>query len=389
MPNVSVIIPAYNQGHYLSGAIQSVLDQTYQDFEIIVVDDGSTDNTAEVAKSFSDTRVRYIYQKNGGLSAARNTGIRNSTGSYVTFLDSDDLFFPKHLDTLATMLNEKSDIGFVAGQTIPIDNEGNYLSEVPKSNTRELGDQFLLGNLLPVGSMMVRRCWLDKVGPFDESLRAYEDWELWLRLVRAGCQMTSVEQPVFQYRFHGEQMTRDGDRMRTATFAVLDKIYSDSATLPASWQNLRDQAYSYAHLRAAAHAYSAGTFANAKTELVEAVRLHPALCANNADLLAQQFARWADDPRTGNALHFLKRIYDNLPDSFTALKQRRRQELARMAMQLAYEAYDQGDLDTARSAISYAFYYQPRWLTNRGALSICAHSWLHLWKPKKSETEKR
>ncbi|NIW46854.1 MAG: glycosyltransferase, partial [Gammaproteobacteria bacterium] len=94
MSTVSVIIPAYNQGHYLGECVQSVLDQTYPDFEIIIVNDGSTDNTQRVAKSFSDPRIKYIYQENRGLSGARNTGIRNAIGTYVTYLDSDDLFLP-------------------------------------------------------------------------------------------------------------------------------------------------------------------------------------------------------------------------------------------------------------------------------------------------------
>jgi glycosyltransferase involved in cell wall biosynthesis len=118
---VSVIIPAYNQGHYLGEAIQSVLSQTYQDFEVLVIDDGSTDNTAEIARSFSDPRIQYIYQDNRGLSGARNTGIRHARGEYLTYLDSDDQFLPEKLELLTPNLKPTLELGLVAGQAIPID----------------------------------------------------------------------------------------------------------------------------------------------------------------------------------------------------------------------------------------------------------------------------
>ena len=100
MSKVSVIIPAYNQSHYLSEAVQSVLNQTYPDFEIIIVDDGSTDDTREVAHSYSDPRVRYIYQDNAGLSAARNTGIRHATGDIIVLMDSDGQHPPEEIPRL-------------------------------------------------------------------------------------------------------------------------------------------------------------------------------------------------------------------------------------------------------------------------------------------------
>ena len=98
--STSVIIPAYNQGRYLSAAIRSVLEQTLQDFEIIVVDDGSSDDTPAVAQAFDEPRVRYIYQENRGLSAARNTGIRQAQGRYLSYLDSDDWFLPRKLELI-------------------------------------------------------------------------------------------------------------------------------------------------------------------------------------------------------------------------------------------------------------------------------------------------
>jgi len=154
---VSVIIPAYNQGLYLKEAIQSVLDQTYPNFDLVIVDDGSTDDTAEVVHRFRDQRIRYIYQENRGLSAARNTGIQHSDGELLTFLDSDDLFFPDKLEVLVAELEQHPEVGFVAGQAVLIDEYGNPLGEVFNTPLPDDPARLLLWNPLHVCSVMVRR----------------------------------------------------------------------------------------------------------------------------------------------------------------------------------------------------------------------------------------
>ena len=113
MPVVSAIIPTYNFGRFLGEAIQSVLDQTFTDFELIVVDDGSTDDTREVVGSFNDSRIRYIYQENRGLPAARNTGIKASRGEYIAFLDSDDIWLTQNLELKVKSLDSHPDAGLV------------------------------------------------------------------------------------------------------------------------------------------------------------------------------------------------------------------------------------------------------------------------------------
>ncbi len=130
MPIVSVIIPAYNQASYLGAAIRSVLEQSHQDFELIVVDDGSTDETASVCGQFDDARIRYLYQDNAGLSAARNTGLHCCQGAYITFLDADDLFLPGKLRLLLDTMEADPSLGLVAGQAIPIDEDGRQIGKV-------------------------------------------------------------------------------------------------------------------------------------------------------------------------------------------------------------------------------------------------------------------
>ena len=238
MPKIAVIIPAYNQSQYLGQAIQSVLEQTFKDWEAIVVDDGSSDETRSVALSYPDARLHYVYQENRGLSAARNTGIRNTTAPYLSFLDSDDTVPTGKLAILLENLEAKPAVGLVAGQAIPIDEHGKQVGKIMDTPIPQDSEQLLLGNPLHVGSVLLRRSWQEKAGFFDESLRSYEDWDMWLRLGCLGCGMDYVNQPVSLYRFHTAQMTRIGGQMTTATFAVLDKLYSQPDLHPA-WKVLQ------------------------------------------------------------------------------------------------------------------------------------------------------
>ena len=374
MPTVSAIIPAYNQGHYLGKAIQSVLDQTFADFEIIVVDDGSTDDTRAVARSFADPRVRYVYQQNAGLSAARNTGIRYAEGSFLTFLDSDDLFLPEKLAILLAKFAAEPELGFCAGQAILIDENDHRIGEIFDKRLPADSVQLLLGNPLHVGSVMVRREWQERVGFFDETLRSYEDWDMWLRLALAGCRMGWVDKPVSLYRFHSNQMTGNGQQMTTATFAVLEKLFART-DLPPRWQAMRDRAYSHAHLRGAAQAYQAEDFAGAAEHLDSAVRLNPDLLADDAATLAEFIAGWANYAKTRDPLSYMEKVYAHLPDSLAVLRRRRNRDLAAEAIQMAFAAHVKNDAATAKMAASRAFHYQPKWLLNRGAVSVFVKSW--------------
>jgi len=373
MKKVSIIIPAYNQSHYLGEAIQSVLDQSYTELEIFVVDDGSTDDTPQVAQSFGDRRIHYLYQENRGLSAARNTGIRNSNGEYLSFLDSDDKFLPDKLAILVDELESHPEICLAAGQAILIDENGQSIGKpfdkpIP-SDLRKL----LIGNPLHVGSVILRRDCQERVGYFDEGLRSYEDWDMWLRLAKAGFQMRWVPRPVSYYRFHTAQMTRIGSQMTKATFAVLDHVFDDP-NLPESWEVLRPQAYSSAYLRAAAQAYLAKDYQQAREDLRQAVALNPELLTGDAHHLADHFLAWTDLPKVADPLIFLEDIFTNLPEEAAVLRRHRRQHLGSAAIQIAFGSYMSGDYRRTRSAVLYAIKNKPQWIMNRGVLSILMRS---------------
>ena len=375
MAKVSVIIPAYNQAGYLAKAIQSVLDQTWSDFEILVIDDGSTDDTREIAQAFRDERIRYIFQDNRGLSAARNTGIVHSTGTYISYLDADDQFLPEKLALLLEALENHPHFGFAAGQAIPVDEDNRPVGEIFNVPLPNESHNWLLGNPLHVGSVMIRRTWQEKAGFFDDTLRSYEDWDMWLRLARVACPMTWVPQPVSLYRFHQKQMTRLGRQMTEATFAVLDKHFADP-TLPESWTALHDQAYSNAHLRAAMQAYHAGEYSAAQSHILNACRLNHNLVAGEAEELAHRIAAFACSPKNPDPIQFLENIYNHLPDELAVLRQRKGMDIGQAAIEAGFRYYHSGEQVAARTAIIRAIRYQPGLLKNKGVWSVLSRTFL-------------
>ncbi|MFN5786662.1 MAG: glycosyltransferase family 2 protein [Flavobacteriia bacterium] len=182
MPFFSIILPTYNRAHFLPKAIESVLTQTFEDWEMIIVDDGSTDNTYEIVLSYNDPRVRYIYQENQERSAARNNGIDQATGDYICFLDSDDYYLPEKLHFYRESLESIIDTKSILYDGLKFANGGILTSTpIPVQNPEYSIFEFLLLN--PIGPLQVCiPATLLENQKFNPSLRIGEDIELWLRL---------------------------------------------------------------------------------------------------------------------------------------------------------------------------------------------------------------
>lgn len=178
----SIVIPTYNRADFISKAILSALAQTYLNYEIIVVDDGSSDNTEEVVRGIKSAKLTYIKKKNEERAVARNTGARLAKGEYITFFDSDDLLYPHHLQTAYDFIQQKQAPEFFhLGYDIKTP-EGNLIGKVDNLKGN-LNEQIIDGNILSCNGVFVRKNIIQK-HPFNEdrALSASEDWELWLRL---------------------------------------------------------------------------------------------------------------------------------------------------------------------------------------------------------------
>lgn len=225
--SVSGIIPSYNGARFLSEAIESVLAQTYREFEIIVVDDGSTDNSGEIARGYPGVRV--ISQENQGVAAARNTGLHESRGDFLVFLDADDRLLPNALEVGMNCLNAHPECGFVFGLARLIGADGApwpdrlqwqiKMAPYPEHFHYEV---LLSGRtLVPPCTAMFRRPVFESIGGFDTFLRRMQDYDIYLRIAQA-FPIFCHNQVIVEYRQHRQNLSRDISGMLEATLRVYD-----------------------------------------------------------------------------------------------------------------------------------------------------------------------
>ena len=232
MPLVSVIIPTHNRAHFLAGAINSVLDQSFKDLEIIVVDDCSTDDTGAVMESFSRGQIRYFrHDSERGGAAARNTGIHQSAGEYVAFLDDDDEWYPEKLGRqVSTLLASPAEVGGVYTGYFMVDrSDGQIRGQMVPTERGDLYETLLAGNCIgSTSSMLLRRSCFEKVGIFDERLPSFQDYDLWLRIARK-YQFDCIRQPLLKYFVHGEKIWTNPQALTQGLELMLRKYgYSTS-----------------------------------------------------------------------------------------------------------------------------------------------------------------
>lgn len=239
-PLVSVIIPAYNSAAYTVETVESVLAQTYRNFEVIVVDDGSTDHTREALAPYAD-RIHYLYKSNGGACSARNEGIRHAKGEYIACLDCDDLWLPDKLEYSLPVLEQNPDMGFVFSLCYTIDSVGKITGEV--HYTFELEQAYLgllMQNFVMAPTVVMRRSCLEQVGLFDESIFIPADWDLWLRLAHR-FRVGYVNRPLSKYRLASNYTLRHVEQFVRETEYVLKKQFRLAGDLSTRQRNQAQQ----------------------------------------------------------------------------------------------------------------------------------------------------
>lgn len=210
MSLVSVIIPAYNGEAYLEEAIASILAQTYTNYEIIVIDDGSTDRTAQIIQQFGD-RASFYQQRNQGVARARNQGLKVAKGDYIAFLDQDDFFYPHKLAEQVFLMEMQPNLGLVNSGWDIVNQEGKICSKVePWHNLPQLNSAALIiWKPVFLGAMLFRHYWLKKIAAFNPKLEQTPDVELVLRLAAVGCQGDWVKQTTVGYRQHDRNASKN------------------------------------------------------------------------------------------------------------------------------------------------------------------------------------
>jgi len=232
MPKVSVIVISYNMARLVTRAIQSIFSQTFRDYEILFVDDGSTDDTKQVVESFGD-RVRYFYQENAGLAAARNRGILASRGEYIAFLDSDDYWVPDKLEVQVAVLDKNPRVGLVHARALVVNEEGKPRGFMPvKRPGRTFREIIEVGAFFPVCSVMVRKECFIKAGICNADVVNVEDTDMWLRVARH-CDIYEVEGRHLSYYYREDsRKPRGGIRQYKSQVRLYRRILSSYEDIP-------------------------------------------------------------------------------------------------------------------------------------------------------------
>lgn len=231
---VDIIIPAYNAARYLAFALESVLAQDFEDWQAVLVDDGSTDTTPQIAAEFAPrfgSKLTYVRQENRGLPAARNTAIRSSNSEFLALLDSDDVWLPWRLSESVQALRSHPAAGLSYGGITLIDAEGkpgqSYTGDEKNASTRVSGAIYTREIHLPCPTVTFRRSCVEEVGFFDESMRATEDRDLWFRIALKH-EVTFIPKVISYYRVSPQSMSTDPDRMLIAQLQFIRKHYGET-----------------------------------------------------------------------------------------------------------------------------------------------------------------
>ncbi|MBA3691926.1 MAG: glycosyltransferase family 2 protein [Acidobacteria bacterium] len=247
MQKVSVVIPTYNYAHFIAEAVESVLAQTFPIFEIIVVDDGSSDNTEEIIVKFGD-KVKYIKQNNGGVGLARNTGVKNSGGEFIAFLDADDIWFPQKIEHQIQLFQTDDKIGLITTGMREFYQKGKTVHIYSDGKNGWCAESLLLLEPVVVGpgsTTLVKREVFEQIGGFDETkeLHPWEDWEFCYRVARE-FRLAFLPEILVEYRNHGGNGHLQIPRFERAMNLAFEKIFNDNAL---EIQKLKGQSYGNLH----------------------------------------------------------------------------------------------------------------------------------------------
>lgn len=312
---ISVVIPVYNQAQFVSKTIQSVLNQTYQYFEVLVVNDASPDNASEIILSFKDPRIKLInHEENLGLPAARNTGVRASSGEIIALLDADDLFHPAKLQTHVDFLSRHPEIGVTYNSRFELHHSNTTIRTLWRPPGMVTLVDFVQGFPFSPSDMVLRRSWMDQVDMFDESFRSGgEDLDFPCRLAIAGCQFAGIDSALNYRRFHaGRRRKKLANRLDDYTRA-LERTFVDRRC-PQEVFDLRNVAFSNHFLEVATYALSQDERELGQEILRKVIVLDPTWLSGSPSRLMMYFLEYCIMDETIHHQVVLDRIIKNLPE---------------------------------------------------------------------------
>lgn len=284
-PLITIITPTYNRADYIAEAVQSVLDQTYQNFEHLIVDDGSTDNTREILSPFlEDERFRYFYQENQGQSVARNLALEHARGEFVCFLDSDNVWLPIHLESQLAVFQETPDVDIVCGDSITIDEQGNEIGRKNiKRHSGYIALQMLKDNCVGMNTTMARRKCFEEMGGMSGKRRVADDYDLWLKF-SSRYRFRYVPRYLAYYRVMNDQISSN----KAARFETNESIIRDfREDYPEALTDAQfDEGFAFFYARKARYLARSGQKWLALRNVATAIKYRPFVMAPWRSLIA-------------------------------------------------------------------------------------------------------
>ena len=388
MKTVSVIIPNYNHGHYLANAINSILTQSFVDYEIIVVDDGSTDNSREVASSFGE-KICYIWQENKGLGGARNTGILASNSEFISLLDADDEWEPDYLEQMVHLAQKYPSgvVYYCCAQGI--DEIGNLLPQKFGQMVAS-GDVFqnlLRANFIIPSTVMLRRAELIENGLFEQDNKAIhgcEDWDLWLRLAPT-YPIVGTSECLVRYRLHQNTFSAHPGKMQGAVLAVIEKHYGPDDGNENEWASEKKRAFGGVYrYHALSEIQNLEDWESASRYLRRGLEVDPSLALDLDLFYEMAFGKQSPGYRgTEEQLNFdqnssnIVRLLENVFQNANVQKTCKRQSWGTAYFAIALAAYNTGKREVSRHFFIQAIRYRSELLFEPRVTANLLKTYLH------------
>ncbi len=273
---VSVIIPVFNRQDYVAETIESVINQTYNNIEIVIINDGSTDNSEEIIRSFAahyPKKINLINQQNQGQVKARNNGLKVARGEFIAFLDSDDVWLPEKIEKQIHLF--ENEVGLVYSGVQYIDALGKVIGgELCDQSIRgSVYEKLLVKNRMTGGTVVVKNEALKKVGLFDETLKAAENWDLWIRIAKF-YELDFVDETLLKYRKHSDNMSGNNNLMLDATYNILEKHCLNSGVEEVTGEACKVATANY-YYRVGVYLASISDYTNARMNFQKATKYVP------------------------------------------------------------------------------------------------------------------
>lgn len=356
-PLVSVVIPTYNRASLLRETIDSVLAQTYKPIEIIVVNDGSTDDTSRMLDEDYAGRVIHLLKANGGGTAARNSGIQAARGQFINVLDHDDLFLPQKIELQVSMLLQHPGMGLAHCGYYRMNKDGRYIDKVTQLPDGDVRGEIVKGCFCWSGGPLIRREIFDQVGLFDERIWS-SDADMWLKIALAGWEFGCIQEPMGAYRILTDSSMADVERTERMDSAILEWV-SVYPNLPEAAQKNLKHGYFNQRFWLGCRFYTIGRYDDAKRNISESLTIIPEMLTTPISI-SHLFLTNALDPRVADPVAWINNVFDNLPAEIDALLQpKRRDIIAHTYSGMAMRSYAYGELELASTQFTSAIEYDP------------------------------